>query len=64
MDHVNFNVLRDTFAVRAIEAGFNITSLAKVLGHGSTVMTADRYGKFFDQDVEKLMKNLSDQAVK
>jgi integrase len=64
MDHVNFNVLRDTFAVRAIEAGFNLISLSKVLGHGSTIMTADRYARFFEQDMDKLMENFSENAVK
>jgi integrase len=64
MEHVNFNVLRDTFAVRAIEAGFNLLSLSKILGHGSTVMTSDRYAAFFHQDIPALMKKLSDTAEK
>jgi integrase len=64
MEHVNFNVLRDTFAVRAIEAGFNLLSLSKILGHGSTVMTSDRYASLYTQDIPALMKKLSEQAEK
>jgi integrase len=64
MEHVNFNVLRDTFAVRAIEAGFNLLSLSKILGHGSTVMTSDRYASLYTQDIPALMKKLSEMAEK
>jgi integrase len=60
LEHVNFNVLRDTFAVRAIEAGFNLVSLSKILGHGTTIMTSDRYESFYKQDVSELIDNMGE----
>lgn len=43
LEGVRCHTLRHTFATRAIEVGFEIKSLAEILGHASTTITLDRY---------------------
>lgn len=43
IEHANFHALRHSFATRAIECGFEVTSLSAVLGHSTVVTTMDRY---------------------
>lgn len=43
LEGVHCHTLRHTFATRAIEVGFEIKSLAEILGHASTTITLDRY---------------------
>ena len=40
---VNFNALRHTFAIRALEHDFGIDALSEILGHSSPVVTLSRY---------------------
>lgn len=42
----NFHTLRDTFAVRCLEAGMSVENLSYVLGHASVAVTAARYKEF------------------
>lgn len=39
----NFQTLRNTFAIRCVEAGMNIKSLSEILGHASVKQTMDKY---------------------
>ena len=41
--HINFHALRHTFATRCIEMGFDVRSLADILGHTDAKMTLNTY---------------------
>lgn len=43
LDRVHFHTLRHTFATRCIEAGFDIKTLSRILGHASVNITLDQY---------------------
>ena len=43
LDQVHFHTLRHTFATRCIEAGFDIKTLSRILGHASVNITLDQY---------------------
>lgn len=43
LGHVNFHVLRHTFATCCIEVGFEVKSLSEILEHSSVKVTLDRY---------------------
>ena len=43
IQHVNFHVLRHTFATRCIEVGFDVKSLSEILGHSNINITMNRY---------------------
>ena len=43
LEGVHFHTLRHTFAMRAVEVGFEIKLLSEVLGHATTTITLDRY---------------------
>lgn len=43
INHVNYHVLRHTFATRCIELGFDVKSLSEILGHASVNITMNRY---------------------
>lgn len=46
----NYNALRTTFAVRCLEAGMDIESLSRLLGHSSVNITAERYQRFLEKE--------------
>lgn len=50
----NFHVLRDTFAVRCLEAGMSVENLSYVLGHASVAITAERYKEFLEMKQERV----------
>lgn len=41
--HMNFHILRHTFASRCVEAGFDIKTLSEILGHSNTEITLNYY---------------------
>ena len=50
-----FHVLRDTFAVRCLEAGMSVEDLSYVLGHSSVAITAERYKGFMEAKQERVV---------
>ena len=46
----SFQILRHTFALRALENGFDVTALSKILGHASPVMTYSRYATLVGEE--------------
>ncbi|MTD39056.1 tyrosine-type recombinase/integrase [Erwinia sp. CPCC 100877] len=58
ISHVNFHVLRHTFATRCIEQGFDAASLSKILGHQSTKITLDTYTGSLLETRRKAMSSL------
>ncbi len=44
----SFYILRDTFAVRCLQAGMTIEDLSYVLGHATVTVTAQRYKGFLE----------------
>jgi len=50
----NFHALRDTFAVRCLEAGMTVENLSYVLGHASVAITAERYKEFMGIRQERI----------
>lgn len=48
----NFNELRNTFAVKCLEAGMNMEDLSQILGHSSVAVTAGRYQSFLENKVD------------
>lgn len=58
--NVNFNSLRDTFAVRCIEMGVDILCLSEILGHASINHTVRSYGAAAGMEEKRLeMEKLS-----
>ena len=57
----NFQTLRHTFAVRALESNFDVMALSKILGHASPFVTYSRYATLINEDslVRKSMENLA-----
>lgn len=53
MKAYNFYALRDTFAVRCLQAGMSIEDLSYVLGHSNVSITADRYKVFLEAKQER-----------
>ena len=51
-DGVRLHDLRHTFASLAISEGANVTVVQKLLGHKSAVLTLDRYGHLFPDDLD------------
>ena len=49
IEGVCFNLLRDTYALRAISAGCDIRSLSKNLGHSGLTVTERRYGRYYEK---------------
>lgn len=41
--HINYHILRHTFASRCIEAGVDVKSLSEILGHGNVSITLNTY---------------------
>ena len=55
--------LRHTCASLAIAAGANVKALQTLLGHASAVMTLDRYGHLFSDDLTKVAEALNKAAL-
>ena len=58
----NFQTLRHTFAVRALESNFDVMALSKILGHASPFVTYSRYLALINED-GLLRKNMENLAV-
>lgn len=52
MDGVRLHDLRHTCASLAISAGANVKVVQKLLGHKSAVLTLDKYGHLFPDDLD------------
>jgi integrase len=61
-DGVRIHDLRHTCAALAISAGANVKVLQKLLGHKSAVLTLDRYGHLFPDDLDALATALDAAA--
>ena len=61
----NFQTLRHTFAVRALESNFDVMALSKILGHASPFVTYSRYYALINEEslVRKSMENLAVQCL-
>ena len=57
----NFQTLRHTFAVRALESNFDVMALSKILGHASPFVTYSRYYALINEEslIRKSMENLA-----
>ena len=49
----NFNGLRNTFAIRALENGIDIVTLSELLGHSTPEITMKRYGSVIRKDLKR-----------
>jgi integrase len=61
-DGVRIHDLRHTCAALAISAGANVKALQKLLGHKSAVLTLDRYGHLFPDDLDAVATALDAAA--
>ena len=59
--HITVHALRHSFATRAIENGFDIRSLADILGHTDVKMTLNTYGHALEEQKKLNMEKLSAQ---
>jgi len=57
--HIKLHALRHTFATRCIEAGFDIRSLADILGHTDVSMTLKVYTHSLQEQKRKNMERLA-----
>ena len=57
----NFNTMRNTFAVRALENNFDVMALSKILGHSSPAVTYNRYLSLINEEgfIRRSMENLA-----
>jgi integrase len=56
---VNFHATRHTFAVRALENGFDIKTLSEILGHSSATVTLQKYAHTLDEHKRRSMESLA-----
>ncbi len=59
IDHANFHTTRHTFATRWVEAGGDVKSLSRILGHSSVQMTMNRYVHPTIDQMRKGINNVS-----
>jgi len=59
VDHIKFHALRHTFATRCLEAGFDVRSLADILGHANASTTLNIYAHALDEQKRQHMGKLS-----
>jgi len=57
---VCWHTTRHTFATRALENGFDIKSLSEILGHGSAMVTLNKYAHALDEHKRGCMNGLSE----
>lgn len=55
----HFHMTRHTFATRAIEAGLELLTVARLLGHTSTKQVEETYGHILDKFRNKQLENLN-----
>jgi len=55
----SFHITRHSFAVRALESGFDIKTLSEILGHSSPIITLKRYAHVLDEHKRKSMESLA-----
>jgi len=53
-----FNATRHTFAIRALENGFDIKTLSEILGHASPLVTLARYSHVLSESKRSSMESL------
>jgi integrase len=56
---VAFQAMRHTFAVRALESGFDVMSLSEILGHASLLVTYKKYVHVLDGRKRRGMEMLA-----
>ena len=59
VEKTHFHTLRHTFATRALEAGFDIKSLADILGHADASTTLNKYAHALPDHKKLSMEKLS-----
>ncbi|MHC5217848.1 tyrosine-type recombinase/integrase [Enterococcus sp. LJL128] len=64
LESVNFHVLRHTFATRCVEAGVDIATLSKLLGHTSIKLTLDTYTDSMWENRQKAVTILDNKLKK
>lgn len=62
IERLNFNMLRDTFAVKCLKGGTDIETLSALLGHSGVSVTEQRYGVFI-RNATKDMKERKRMAI-
>jgi len=53
-----FRATRHTFAIRALESGFDIKTLSEILGHASPVVTLKSYSHMLSESKQRSMESL------
>jgi len=61
IEHITIHALRHSFATRAIENGFDIRSLADIMGHSDVKMTLNTYGHALEEQKKLNMEKLTAQ---
>ena len=54
LKHMNFHILRHTFATRALELSVNMNTLSEILGHGNVSVTLEIYAHVLDEQRIKM----------
>jgi integrase len=59
LKEVNFHITRHSFAVRALENGFDVKSLSAIMGHANAIITLNHYAHATDTQKRLCMNALS-----
>jgi len=54
----SFHITRHSFAVRALESGFDIKTLSEILGHSTPIVTLKKYTHVMDEHKRESMESL------